>query len=176
MAPLLRESIRAIKPQAKSGNVEIVRDYPAEGIEVNCDDVRLKQVFINVLSNAVKFTPAGGQIAISAALEQDGGLCIAIKDSGIGMTASEIEAAFEKFRQIDNSLTKRFQGTGLGLPLAKQLIELHGGTIEVSSEPGVGTEVASGFPQRASLPRIPPKRAALPALTYAARPAQPAAA
>jgi signal transduction histidine kinase len=176
LAPLLRESIRAIKPQAKSGNVEIVKDYPAEGIEVNCDDVRLKQVFINVLSNAVKFTPAGGQIAISAALEQDGGLCIAIKDSGIGMTEAEIEAAFEKFRQIDNSLTKRFQGTGLGLPLAKQLIELHGGTIEVSSEPGVGTEVRIRLPAARVTAKIPPKRAAVPALTYAARPAQPAAA
>ena len=151
-------------------------DYPAEGIEVNCDDVRLKQVFINVLSNAVKFTPAGGHIEISAALEQDGGLCIAIKDSGIGMTEAEIEAAFEKFRQIDNSLTKRFQGTGLGLPLAKQLIELHGGTIEVSSEPGVGTEVRIRLPAARVTAKIPAKRAALPALTYAAHPAQPAAA
>ncbi len=141
LASVLDESIRAIKPQAKSGNVKIVKEYPPEGIQIRCDEVRLKQVFINVLSNAVKFTPSGGRIAISTALEDGGCLSIAIRDTGIGMTQEDIEAAFEKFRQIDNSMTKRFAGTGLGLPLAKQLVELHGGTIEVSSEPAVGTEV-----------------------------------
>jgi signal transduction histidine kinase len=113
---------------------------------VACDEVRLKQIFINVLSNAVKFTPAGGQVDVCVALEADGGICVTIKDTGIGMTATEIEAAFEKFQQIDNSLTKRFEGTGLGLPLAKQLIELHGGSIFMSSEPSVGTEVRIRLP------------------------------
>ncbi|MGO9486103.1 MAG: ATP-binding protein [Rhodomicrobium sp.] len=141
LASILYESIRAIKPQAKSGNVKIVKDYPPDGIQIRCDEVRLKQVFINVLSNAVKFTPSGGRIVISTALVDGGGLSIAIRDTGIGMTQEDIEAAFEKFRQIDNSMTKRFAGTGLGLPLAKQLVELHGGTIAVSSEPAIGTEV-----------------------------------
>ncbi len=180
LASLLGASIRAVKPQAKTGDVRIVKDYPAAGIQVRGDEVRLNQIFINVLSNAVKFTPNGGQIVVSAALEDTGGLYIAIKDSGIGMTPSEIEAAFEEFRQIDNSLTKRFAGTGLGLPLAKQLVELHGGTIEVSSEPGVGTEVRIRLPSTRvaseSLP-APPKRGAPPALVYASKTAaQPAAA
>ena len=184
LGAILNASLRAVKTQAKSGNVRILKEYPQEGIKVRCDEVRLRQVFINVLSNAVKFTPAGGHIEIGAALEESGGLCIAIRDTGIGMTAAEIDAAFEKFRQIDNSLTKRFEGTGLGLPLAKQLAELHGGTVEVSSEPGVGTEVRIRLPafrvESANLPAILKQRAALPALIYAgkaaAEPAQPAAA
>ena len=183
LGAILNASLRAVKTQAKSGNVRILKEYPQEGIKVRCDEVRLRQVFINVLSNAVKFTPAGGHIEIGAALEESGGLCVAIRDTGIGMTAAEIDAAFEKFRQIDNSLTKRFEGTGLGLPLAKQLAELHGGTVEVSSEPGVGTEVRIRLPAArvasVALPAVP-KRAALPALIYAskaaAEPAQPAAA
>ena len=183
LGAILDASLRAVKTQAKSGNVRILKEYPQEGIKVRCDEVRLRQVFINVLSNAVKFTPAGGDIEIGAALEEDGGLCIAIRDTGIGMTAAGIDAAFEKFRQIDNSLTKRFEGTGLGLPLAKQLAELHGGAVEVSSEPGVGTEVRIRLPafrvESANL-KAALKRACCPGLVYAAeagaKPAQPAAA
>jgi signal transduction histidine kinase len=180
---ILGASIRAIKTQAKSGNVKILKEYPADGIQVRCDELRLRQVFINVLSNAVKFTPSGGQIGVSAALEDGGGLCIAIRDTGIGMTPGEIEAAFEKFRQIDNSLTKRFEGTGLGLPLAKQLTELHGGTVEVVSEPSVGTEVRIRLPAErvaSAVPSLAGRRGPVAALTYAGnaaeRPAQPAAA
>ncbi len=180
---ILGASIRAVKTQAKSGNVKILKDYPADGIQVRCDELRLRQVFINVLSNAVKFTPSGGHIGVSAALEDGGGLCIAIRDTGIGMTPDEIEAAFEKFRQIDNSLTKRFEGTGLGLPLAKQLTELHGGTVEVVSEPSVGTEVRIRLPAErveSAAPKLAGKRSPVAALTYAGnaaeRPAQPAAA
>ena len=184
LGTVLNASLRAVKTQAKSGNVRILKEYPQEGIKVRCDEVRLRQVFINVLSNAVKFTPAGGEIEIAAALEDSGGLCVAIRDTGIGMTGAEIDAAFEKFRQIDNSLTKRFEGTGLGLPLAKQLAELHGGTVEVSSEPGIGTEVRIRLPafrvESVALPAILKQRAALPAMIYAgnaaAEPAQPAAA
>ena len=83
---ILGASIRAVKTQAKSGNVKILKEYPQDGIQVRCDELRLRQVFINVLSNAVKFTPSGGQIGVSAALEDGGGLCIAIRDTGIGMT------------------------------------------------------------------------------------------
>jgi signal transduction histidine kinase len=184
LGSILNASLRAVKTQAKSGNVRILKEYPREGIKIRCDEVRLRQVFINVLSNAVKFTPAGGEIEIGAALEDSGGLCIAVRDTGIGMTAAEIDAAFEKFRQIGNSLTKRFEGTGLGLPLAKQLAELHGGAVEVSSEPGVGTEVRIRLPAfrvaSADLPAILKQRAALPGPIYAgnaaAGPAQPAAA
>ena len=180
---ILGASIRAVKTQAKSGNVKILKEYPEDGIQVRCDELRLRQVFINVLSNAVKFTPSGGHIGVSAALEDGGGLRIAIRDTGIGMTPDEIVAAFEKFRQIDNSLTKRFEGTGLGLPLAKQLTELHGGTVEVVSEPSVGTEVRIRLPAErveSAAPKLAGKRGPVAALTYAGNaaecPAQPAAA
>ncbi len=183
LAAIMGASLRAVKTQAKSGGVKILKEYPQQGIKIRCDEVRLRQVFINVLSNAVKFTAAGGQIEIAAVLEDNGGLCVAIRDTGIGMTEHEIDAAFEKFRQIDNSMTKRFEGTGLGLPLAKQLAELHGGTIEISSEPGAGTEVRIKLPAAriasAGLPEAL-KHAKLPAFAYAgnaaSEPARPAAA
>ncbi len=174
LAAIMGASLRAIKTQAKSGGIKILKEYPQQGIKIRCDEVRLRQVFINVLSNAVKFTPAGGEIGIAATLEDNGGLCVAIRDSGIGMTEHEIEAAFEKFRQADNSMTKRFEGTGLGLPLAKQLTELHGGDVEISSEPGVGTEVRIKLPAAriasADLAEAL-KRSKSPAPAYPAKPA-----
>jgi signal transduction histidine kinase len=180
LGAILTECVRAVKPQAKSGHIKVVKDFPAEGFQVRCDEVRLKQVFINVLSNAVKFTPEGGEVGVAAGLDLDGGLCVAIRDTGIGMSPAEIEAAFEKFRQIDNSMTKRFEGTGLGLPLAKQLIELHGGTIEILSEPSVGSEVRIHLPGDrvvAVETGVAQMRAAAAALSYANEtPAQPAAA
>jgi two-component system cell cycle sensor histidine kinase PleC len=143
---LLEASLRSIKMQANARGIKILRHYPEEAIHVRCDETRLKQAAINILSNAVKFTPEGGLIEIRQELEASGEVRIAVKDTGIGMTAREIEAAFEQFRQIENSLTKRFEGTGLGLPLAKQLTALHGGTIGVSSKPSAGTEVSLRLP------------------------------
>ena len=146
LTDILEASLCPVKTQAEAGGIEILRHYPEERIHVRCDEVRLKQAMVNILSNAVKFTPEGGRIEVRQGLETSGDVCIAVKDTGIGMTAGEIEAAFEQFRQIDNNLTKRFEGTGLGLPLAKQLAALHGGTIGVSSQPAVGTEVSIRLP------------------------------
>ncbi len=146
LTSVLEASLRPFKMQARARGIRIVRHYPEECIYVRCDEMRLKQAMINILSNAVKFTPEGGSIEVRQDLEPGGDVCIAVKDTGIGMTAAEIEAAFEQFRQIDNNLTKRFEGTGLGLPLAKQLTGLHGGTIGVSSKPSAGTEVLIRLP------------------------------
>jgi signal transduction histidine kinase len=94
----------------------------------------------------VKFTPANGRVAVTAELEENAGVCITVSDTGIGMSPGEIEWALELFRQVDNSFTKRFEGTGLGLPLARQFVKLHGGSLSIESAPGEGTKVSIRLP------------------------------
>ncbi|HAP98454.1 MAG TPA: PAS domain-containing sensor histidine kinase, partial [Rhodospirillum rubrum] len=108
---------------------------------------RLKQVLINLLGNAIKFTPAGGEIALSARGDEDKGqMVIEVSDSGIGMAPEDIPLALEPFRQIDGQLARRYEGTGLGLPLSKAFVELHGGTLRVDSTPGAGTRITVRLP------------------------------
>jgi hypothetical protein len=143
---LVDAALRSVKDQAANGEISLSVSLPRRPISILGDEKRLSQVLINLLSNAVKFTPAGGGVAVSAEIEDAEELCITISDTGIGMSPEEIEWAFEHFRQVDNSFTKRFAGTGLGLPLARQLIELHGGSLSVESEPGQGTAVRVRLP------------------------------
>jgi signal transduction histidine kinase len=110
------------------------------------DPLRLRQVLINLLSNASKFTPPGGRVTLSAALTAEGELLLAIADTGIGMSREEIEVALQPFRQIDSPMSRRFEGSGLGLPLSKKLVELHAGRIEILSRRNEGTEVRAIFP------------------------------
>jgi PAS domain S-box-containing protein len=118
---------------------------PAPPLTVRGDSVRMKQIVINLLSNAVKFTPAGGRVSLSARATQ--GACqLEVTDTGIGMTTAEIAKAMQPFQQIDSSLSRRYEGTGLGLPLTKSLVELHGGTLRLESVPRIGTTVTVRFP------------------------------
>jgi len=110
------------------------------------DRMRIKQILLNVLSNAVKFTH-GGMITVEARLE-NGAIALIVTDTGIGMTAREIEVALRPFGQVDgHHLSKRYEGTGLGLPLAEQLMEMHGGRMHIDSTPGKGTSIALRFPE-----------------------------
>jgi signal transduction histidine kinase len=109
------------------------------------DPVRLKQILLNLLSNAVKFTPRGGSVQLSVATDGNE-VTFVVVDTGIGMCAEQIPIALEPFRQIDGSLSRQYEGTGLGLPLAKRLTELHGGALDIVSEPGKGTRVTVHLP------------------------------
>jgi two-component system, cell cycle sensor histidine kinase PleC len=100
---------------------------------------------LNVLSNAVKFTPPGGVVRCVARREREE-VVIDVVDTGIGMTAAEIERALTPFRQVDNSLARRHDGTGLGLPLVKTFIEMLGGALEIRSQAGHGTQVSLRLP------------------------------
>jgi len=100
-------------------------------------------VLLNLLSNAVKFTPEGGRVTIRCELARNGEPVIAISDTGIGMSSDEIAIALEPFGQVDNGLAKLYEGAGIGLPLAKRLVELHRGKLEVESVRDAGTTVAS---------------------------------
>ncbi|SME92914.1 Signal transduction histidine kinase [Tistlia consotensis] len=110
------------------------------------DPVKLKQIVLNLLSNALKFTPAGGTIRVSCAQVEERGIGFSIADSGIGMRPEDVKLALQPFQQVDNSHTRRYEGTGLGLPLAKALVEQHGGELEIESALGRGTTVTVVLP------------------------------
>ena len=135
-----------VAQRAKASEVELSVSPAEQIMSLRCDRVRLKQILINLLSNAVKFTPKGGRVTLDATVSKSGDLLIDVTDSGIGMTDEEIEIALERFRQVDTGLARHYDGTGLGLPIAKSLVELHGGTLVVRSVKEKGTTVTVRLP------------------------------
>lgn len=142
----IQDCLRLVSPRATEGQVRL--DYQPEPnqVAINADARSLKQILLNVLSNAVKFTPAQGSVQIVTTVEPNGCLLITIRDSGIGIPAEVLPNLFAPFRQGDNSISRRFGGTGLGLAISRKLIELHGGSVDIESEPGQGTTVQLVFP------------------------------
>jgi CheY-like chemotaxis protein/anti-sigma regulatory factor (Ser/Thr protein kinase) len=114
------------------------------------DELRIRQALINLLSNAVKFTPAGGNITLEAypvgEVATPNQLCIAVTDTGIGISPDNIEKLFQPFFQIDSALNRQYEGTGLGLALVKHIVDLHGGQVDVTSTVGVGSRFALTLP------------------------------
>jgi signal transduction histidine kinase len=129
-----------------TGNLVLSVDVPEDLPALSLDPGRMRQVLLNLLSNAAKFTEPGGVIRISAMRSVAGGVALAIADTGIGMDADESLVALQPFRQVDNALSRRYEGTGLGLPLAQSLVELHGGKLVIESAPGQGTTVTVLLP------------------------------
>jgi signal transduction histidine kinase len=111
------------------------------------DAAKLTQILVNLLSNAIKFTPPGGKVRLKVEHREYRGMIFRIEDTGVGMSAEQIPVALEPFGQIGNSLTRQHDGVGLGLPLTKRLVELHGGKIELNSEPGKGTVASVHLPE-----------------------------
>jgi signal transduction histidine kinase len=135
-----------IAPLAQKAGVNLSVEIAKELPDFNLDPTRFKQTLINIISNAVKFTPAGGGVAVRAALEESEWV-LSVADTGIGMTAEGIALAVQPFRQVDSALNRRFEGTGLGLPLSRALMELHGGRLSIESEPEKGTIVRLHLPE-----------------------------
>ena len=144
---IMQLCVRLVGDTAAAGGVDLEFQCPAGRPLLWADPTRLKQILFNLLANAIKFTPAGKRVVLSAG-DADGGYFIMVSDAGIGMSPEDLEDAMQPFRQIDNSLAKRYQGTGLGLPLTKSLVELHGGVLEIQSEPGKGTTAIVTLPVR----------------------------
>jgi signal transduction histidine kinase len=132
--------------QARKAGLCITSRIPPRLPRVRADRRRIQQVLLNLLSNAIKFTPIGGNVTVLASLESSE-LTIAVRDSGIGMALDDIPKAFERFGQIDNTLARRYEGAGLGLPLARDLMKLHGGQLILESAPGSGTTASIKFPK-----------------------------
>jgi signal transduction histidine kinase len=139
------EALRMVENQAASGKVNLAARIDGELPLVTADARRVRQVLLNLLSNAVKFTPPAGEVVVSASADP-GGLAIAVADTGIGMAPDDIPKALERFGQIDTRLARKYEGTGLGLPLSLRLMELHGGTLAIDSALGRGTTVTVTFP------------------------------
>ena len=112
------------------------------------DGIKLRQIFTNIISNAIKFTPRGGTVTIDALRANTGGVTVLVRDTGVGMTQDEVAIALTPFGQVDGGRNRWREGTGLGLPIAKALVDLHGGQIEIRSRKGEGTEVAIVLPSR----------------------------
>jgi two-component system, cell cycle sensor histidine kinase PleC len=142
-----------VSTMAAKGEVKVLTSLPSAPIIVQVDELRLKQALTNLLSNAVKFTPPGGEVTVSAEVERDG-LRINVHDTGIGIASTHLEEVMKPFRQVDSSLSRSHEGTGLGLPLAKRLIDLHGGHLTLTSELGIGTTVTVYLPADRLVPTL----------------------
>jgi signal transduction histidine kinase len=123
-------------------SVEMAKDLP----QLYADRDYFKKILINLLSNAVKFTPRGGTVTLSGAVAPDGWLQVSVSDTGIGIAEEDIWKALVPFAQVSSDLSRKYEGTGLGLPLSKGFVEMHGGTLKIDSEPGHGTTVTVRFP------------------------------
>ncbi|WP_366655537.1 ATP-binding protein [Fodinicurvata sp. EGI_FJ10296] len=143
---LCHEVARLVAHRATEQNVAVKVGPFVELPLMAADEAKLKQILVNLLVNAIKFTPAGGHIALWGEREPEGGILLIVEDNGIGMSKDDIEVAIARFGRVDNAFSHSRSGTGLGLPLAIDLARAHGGDIEVSSRPGVGTKVCVTLP------------------------------
>jgi len=145
LVDLANSAYAMLRETARKNGVELVCDFPDAPLEIICDAIRIKQVLLNLLSNAIKFTDQGGQVTLSIhqTAEQ---IDVSIADTGIGMKPEDIPKALQPFAQIDSGISRRFEGTGLGLPICSALVELHGGKMDIQSTYGEGTTVSFNIP------------------------------
>lgn len=144
---LLTDCAGTVAPQARAAGVRLVADDGAQMPDVLVDHRHARQALLNVIGNAIKFTPAGGTVQVRAAPAPEGGFVdVRVIDDGIGMDDDEIAVALRFFGQVDSSLARKFEGAGIGLPLAKAYMEAMGGALSVVSEKGKGTEVTLSLP------------------------------
>ncbi|MEZ2222441.1 ATP-binding protein [Rhizobium sp. RCC_161_2] len=142
----IAEAVSLVQPQANSQRV-IIRTALSQAVPNVVADLRsIKQIALNILSNAIRFTPSGGQIVVSTSYEGNGSVVMRIRDTGVGMTRSELEQAMKPFRQVSTNSRKRGDGTGLGLPLTKAMVDANRATFAINSSPNEGTLVEVTFP------------------------------
>ncbi len=142
------EAVSLVQPQANSQRVIIRTSLSGSVPEVVADDRSIKQIALNILANAIRFTPSGGQIVVSTSYEANGSVILRIRDTGIGMTRNELDQAMKPFRQVTTGGRKRGDGTGLGLPLTKAMTEANRAQFAITSAPNEGTLVEVSFPSQ----------------------------
>lgn len=143
---VLQDCIAAAEPQATEAGVTLSHRIAFSLPLVRGDDTKLGQIFTNLITNAVKFTPSGGTVTVEVMEQDNGGIMISVRDTGIGMSEDEIRVALEPFGQVDRARTRWREGAGLGLTIAKSLVELHGGELMIASVKGKGTDVTVKLP------------------------------
>jgi two-component system, cell cycle sensor histidine kinase PleC len=151
VADLLEECRRTVAPQVTEGGITLTVELRTAPLQLRADERMLRQILLNLLSNAIKFTLPGGQVEVSAEQAEDGATLVSIDDTGIGIAPEDLETAMTPFAQVDSSLARKYEGSGLGLPLAKTLTELHGGTLSLRSVLGEGTTAVVRFPPSRSV-------------------------
>ncbi|MDB4972656.1 MAG: Histidine kinase [Myxococcaceae bacterium] len=129
----------SVQPLAQKQGVTLALDLPSELPDLYVDEMRLRQILYNLLSNGIKFTPAGGKVTLQAALQEDR-LCVNVTDTGVGIRAEDLPRLFREFERMEEGGGPKIEGTGLGLALTKRLVELHGGSIHVESKHNVGSK------------------------------------
>ncbi len=142
--------LRIVRERAVNAGLDLIVDFAPDLPTLNADERMVKQVLLNLLSNAIKFTPKGS-VRVVAGVALDDGVYISVVDTGIGIAAEDIEKALLPFVQIDSTLQRKYDGTGLGLPLARSMTEHHGGSFEIKSTLGEGTTITVRFPPERSL-------------------------
>ncbi|MDB5740997.1 MAG: integral rane sensor signal transduction histidine kinase, partial [Alphaproteobacteria bacterium] len=142
----LEGSIGMVTALGEKFGVRIETALPPQSMRLFAVERMIRQIMINLVGNAIKFTPAGGCVTVSGMAIENGGYAVTVKDSGIGMSDEDIVKALTPFGQVENKMTATHNGTGLGLPLAKAMLELHGGVLTITSSPHQGTTIMLRFP------------------------------
>jgi len=148
LSAVVAACVTLVRERAREGQLALRTELAAALPPLRADERAVKQILINLLSNAVKFTPAGGAVTVRARLDDAGNFLLSVTDTGIGIAEKDMAKAMAAFSQVDNTLTRKFAGTGLGLPLVRLLAGLHGGEMSLESKVGVGTTVTVRLPQR----------------------------
>jgi signal transduction histidine kinase len=146
VADVIRSVLKMVEEEANGKNVKLELECPDELPKLHADRRKLKQILINLLANAIKFTASDGEIVIKTWCQTASGYIFQIIDTGIGIAPKDIPKALARFGQVDSDLNRKYEGAGLGLPLTKALVELHGGCLDLQSDIGVGTTVTVRFP------------------------------
>ncbi len=144
-AALIKRSVAVIENQAKEKNISLKADLPAQLPKIQADETRFSQVMINLLDNAVKYTPEGGTVTISTSIKEKF-LQVEVSDTGIGIPESDIPRIFERFYRVDKAHSRELGGTGLGLSIVKHIVQSHGGQVWLKSEPGQGSTFSFTIP------------------------------
>jgi two-component system, cell cycle sensor histidine kinase PleC len=153
LAGIIDQAMRLLRERAAEQGLRLSLQLPREGgYYIRGDERLLKQVLLNLLGNAIKFTPAGGSVTVVAGGDAEGGCSVRVADTGIGIAEADLPRVLQPFVQVESVFARKHGGTGLGLPLVKQIMELHGGGVEIDSALGAGTAVTV---------RLPPSRVAL---------------
>ncbi len=146
VTPTIHSCLPLVRRRAEEARVAVVTHLPDDLPAIRADETRLQQILLNLLTNAVKFTPANGRVTVTATFTAERELAITVSDTGVGMTEEDIARALVPFEQVENGFRRGREGAGLGLPLAKRLVELHGGRMDIVSRPGRGTAITVSFP------------------------------
>ena len=159
----VRATVRLINERATAAGLRLRTDIDGDLPPLRADERMLKRILLNLLTNAVKSTPAGGEVTVDASVGEDGAFYLAVKDNGIGIAKKNQALVMAPFGQVDSKLNRRNRGTGLGLPLVKTMTELHGGSVKLESKARAGTTVTIRFPEERIIRHAEPAPAAGPA-------------